>query len=141
MIFPKGSFMSIENVQRFYETLAKDSHLREKISILQEKYGKKRTESTEGDENSALNDIVLLAGETGFDFTPEELRDYSQKLKSESSNQLTEEELDAVSGAGSCYCWVGGGGREDGTTICACALFGLGADEKCVCVGVGYANW
>lgn len=133
--------MSIKNVQRFFEMLTHDKSLREKLSPLQEKYGKKRPESVESQEKSALNDIVLLAGKAGFDFTPDELKDYSLRMKNGSSDQLTDDELEAVSGAGSCYCLIGGGGRLGDETTCACVGFGLGNDNQCVCVGVGFADW
>ncbi len=65
----------------------------------------------------------------------------------ERNEELSEDELDAVAGGGSCWCAMGGGGTGDGVEpntgidekTCACVLGGGGeyvdadGDKKCRC--------
>ena len=45
-----------------------------------------------------LNDIVVYAGENGYEFTPEELHESAMEIFEENDIELTEEQLEAAAG-------------------------------------------
>ena len=63
------------------------------------------------------------------------------------SNELDEEELEAVTGGERvCGCAVGGGGVAEGDKpACACVVYGHGSDGDggytCICPVGGYGGW
>ena len=93
-------------------------------------------------ENNDVNSVIALAKERSFDLKEE---DFEQ-----SAAELSDDELDAVTGGGGigiCSCvGAGGGGGEDydnGKTYgCACVGYGQGGDGRasdfnCFCVICG----
>ena len=63
------------------------------------------------------DEIIALAKELGFELTETEL---SQP------EELSDDELDAVAGAGRCICSFGGGKAGEGEKTCACVMGGGG---------------
>ena len=53
--------------------------------------------------------------------------------------ELDESELDAVTGAANCFCYLAGGGTSKENAGCGCVLGGGGKDSEgtCVCVAAG----
>ena len=107
-----------ENMQKFLETVSKDSELAAKVGTL----GK--------------DELLAFAKEQGFPLTEEDLP---------KATELGDEELDTVAGGSkvSCACAMGGGGTKDNNDkTCACVLAGVGyTDEKaerCLCGFAGY---
>jgi predicted ribosomally synthesized peptide with nif11-like leader len=78
--------MSLENVKKFYERLAKDESLRQAIQSVQSK-----------------NECSRIVKQAGFDFTAEEFERYNRallerKLPERELNVLSEEDLMSVVG-------------------------------------------
>jgi predicted ribosomally synthesized peptide with nif11-like leader len=123
--------MSVEDVKRFYDALAKDESLQGKFKALVKKHeGQKPNEA----ECDALfeNEFLPFAKEVGYDFTLEELKEYGQGIKPV-SHQLSEDELATVAGGRTfCILW----GASDDLISCSCAGYGHGIDhgQWCVCV-------
>lgn len=111
-----------ENMKKFLEAVSKNSNLAVTTSAM-----------TKGE-------LLALAKELGIELTDADF--------AESSDELNEEELDAVAGGAACGCVLGGGGKAggkwdnkvcvcvtggggltgDGTCRCACTVAGWGAD-------------
>ncbi len=128
--------MSKENVRRFYETLSKDVDLQRKFREKSESLSGKRGDVSLGDEHLEelfLKEVLPIARETGFEFSFQELQEYSAESKTK--GELMDEELAAVAGGGdSCVCVVAGYGYF-GDVIIGCAING-GADSStfaCFC--------
>ncbi len=131
--------MAKEDVQRFYEALSQNEELQKKFMVLNEIPAEARQ------ENIIESRLIPLAKEAGFDFTLEELKEYSQSQKKPLSN----EELAAVTGGKvggnmtECICVIGGGGSGRNCT-CACVAYGLGQQtdvypqHECICGLYGY---
>jgi len=128
--------MSKENVRKFYEVLSKDADLqrrfREKNELLSGKY----RDGAPGDERLEglfLKEILPVAREAGFEFSFQELQEYSADSKM--TGELMDEELAAVAGGGNlCVCVVGGYGTIGDVAI-GCAMYG-GAESStffCFC--------
>ena len=126
--------MSVENIKRFYDELAKDEALQNRFKTLAKKY-----EGLQPDEGQ-LDDIcekelLPFAKSAGYDFTLEELRGYGRDVINPGMRQLSEEELASVAG-GSCLCVFVGVGDNQGVS-CVCVLAGFGGDIHksilCVC--------
>jgi len=128
--------MSKENVREFYELLSKDVDLqrtfREKAESLSKKYG----DGAVGDEHLEdlfLNEVLPIAREAGFEFSFQELLEYSAESKMK--GELMDEELAAVAGGGDlCVCVMGGFGSFGDVSI-GCALYGgaMSKDFLCAC--------
>ena len=109
-----------ENMKKFLETVSKREDLCTKIGTM----GK--------------DELIALAKELGIELTDADLVRPSQ--------ELDDDELDAIAGGGdvSCVCAMGGGGTKDNNDkTCACVLAGAGYDkkynrERCVCGFAGY---
>lgn len=83
--------MSLENVMRFEDLLRSDETLQAKLKEAKETF------DTEGADERAIFDALVapLADEVGLPFTYEEGKDFAGD-----SVELSDEELDAVSGGG-----------------------------------------
>ena len=108
-----------ENLKKFLEEVSKDAALSEKVG------GEKDTTK-----------LIELAKELGIALTA---ADFAE------SNEISDDDLDAVSGGSdvSCACAMGGGGTKDtNDKTCACVLAGVGYDdnhcERCLCGFAGY---
>ena len=124
--------MAKENVKKFYEKLANDKALREKLAKAQESYT-----GDLNDRQTIVETVFLpIAKEAGFDFTAEELKAAERELVEEKG--ISEEELENVSGGGGLCIFIGGGsdcsadGRiaHNGNRLFhACAFIGFGVDR------------
>ena len=87
--------MAKENVAKFYEKLAEDTALAEKLNALDKEFPEKNEAVADGADirEKAVEAIVLpLAKEVGLPFTLEELKEYEQDQMKEMN--LSEDELD-----------------------------------------------
>ena len=116
--------MAKENVGKFYEKLAQDAALAEKLNALDKDFAEKNEGSADDAamREKAVEAIVLpLAKEVGLPFTLEELKEYEQEQLKEMN--LSEDELDQVAGGRSpAY----EGGKVEVPTMVACAFIGVG---------------
>lgn len=132
--------MAKEMVGKFYEELAKNADLLEKLKKAQDNY----TGDT-ADKDLAVNTILIpVAKAEGFDFTAEELREYEKEHVQ--SNSISEEELENVSG-GCAGCFLIGFSTEGN----ACLTVGFattkgfgntigGGFYSCVYFGLGFGG-
>ena len=127
----------METVKKFYEALSKDEAMRGRASALSEKYG-----DTQPEAAATAGSIVAFAKAEGFAFTADELAAYAKT----EGRELSEDQLAAVVGGvynqDTCFCFVGGGGKDPETgRTCACVLGGGGKKDKdghkLVCMGAG----
>jgi predicted ribosomally synthesized peptide with nif11-like leader len=72
--------MSVDNIEKFGEAVKNDAALQDELKAA----------------GSDLAKIVSIAASKGFDFTEEELKEYSAKKKGE----MSDEDLEKVSGGG-----------------------------------------
>ena len=113
-----------ENMKKFLAKVSEDKALSEKAAKM---------------DKDAL---LALAKELGFELTE---TDFLQ-----AEGELTENELDVVTGGKACYCVLGGGGKVDSQDdVCACVAYGQGhisedstytlkrGKARCVCVAGG----
>ena len=139
--------MAKENVGKFYDKLAQDAALAEKLNALDKDFAEKNGASS---DDAAMREkaveaiIIPMAEEVGLPFTLEELKEYEQEQLKEMN--LSEDELAQVAGgkrtpvkcnklkgrcgAAACY-YVGvglGRVRKDGKTA-FCILIG-GSDGE-----------
>lgn len=116
-----------ENMKKFLEIVSTDE---ENLRAF------KDISKLEGDE--AKKAITKFAGERGIllveaDFVPDE----------PPTGELSDDELEAVAGGGTCACVAVGGGKKDKDTndkACACVGSGLGDGGsfwRCVCLVTG----
>ena len=91
--------MAKENVAKFYEKLAEDAALAEKLNALDKDFAEKNGASSDDAamrEKAAEAIILPLAQEVGLPFTLDELKEYEQEqLK---GLNLSEDELEQVAG-------------------------------------------
>ena len=138
--------MAKENVGKFYEKLAQDAALAEKLNALDKDFAEKNGTSA---DDAAMREkaveaiIIPLAKEVGLPFTLEELKEYEQDQMKNMT--LAEDELDQV---------AGGRGKprpEDKgkpSYKAACAIVGVGIgvvkDKKrkntAACFLLGFSN-
>ena len=63
----------------------------------------------------------------------------------EQTNELSDDNLDAVSGGARCICSFGGGGKaSEGEKTCACVMGGgenKDGSVRCVCIIGGDGDW
>ena len=138
--------MAKENVGKFYDKLAQDAALAEKLNEMDKDFAEKNGTSV---DDAAMREkaveaiIIPLAKEAGLPFTLEELKEYEQEQLKEMN--LSEDELDQV---------AGGRGKprpEDKgkpSYKAACAIVGVGIgvvkDKKrkntAACFLLGFSN-
>ena len=105
-----------ENLKKFLETISKDDELINKA-------GKLGREA-----------MIAFAKEVGFELSEE---DFVQPKAVD--RELSDDELDVVTGAGECYCAIGGGGTNKGGSPYANAH--QGGLETCACVAAGFGYY
>ena len=113
--------MAKENVAKFYEKLAEDAALAEKLNALDKDFAEKNGSSAEDAamREKAVDAIIIpLAKEAGLPFTLEELKEYEQEQMNNMT--LSDDELDQVAG----------GRKGGGINACAFLGFGLGKTTK-----------
>ena len=138
--------MAKENVAKFYEKLAEDAALAEKLNALDKKFADTNEGSADDiafREKAVAAIVIPLAEEVGLPFTLEELKEYEQDQLKEMN--LSEDELDQV---------AGGRGKPrpeakgKGSSKAVCAIVGIGAgivkDKKrnntAACFVLGFSN-
>ena len=131
--------MAKENVGKFYEKLAQDAALAEKLNALDKDFAEKNGASTDDAamREKAVDAIIIpLAKEVGLPFTIEELKEYEQEQLKEMN--LSEDELDQVAGGSR---WKI---KCSGRNACAYVGVGLGKTKKngktAYCFIVGGSN-
>ena len=80
------------------------------------------------------DELIVLAKEMGVNLTE---ADFAQ-----TESDISEGELNSVTGGGNCYCVAGGGGTDgEKDSACACVFAGWGRSterhERCVCAMAG----
>ena len=119
--------MAKENVAKFYEKLAEDAALAEKLNALDKDFAEKNGASSDDAamrEKAVAAIVIPLAEEVGLPFTLEELKEYEQEQLKEMN--LSEDELDQVAGGHPGHHGPSGGGSDGSTGINACAYLGVG---------------
>ena len=117
--------MAKANVGKFYEKLAQDAALAEKLNALDKDFAEKNEGSADDAamREKAVEAIVIpLAKEVGLPFTLEELKEYEQEQLKEMN--LSEDELDQV--AGGRLKGGGGGNGKSSKPGAYCAFLGVG---------------
>ena len=129
--------MAKANVGKFYEKLAKDAALAEKLNALDKDFAEKNEGSADDiamREKAAEAIILPLAQEIGLPFTLDELKEYEQEQLKELN--LSEDELEQVAGGvpkntnsrngvNACaYIGVGFGRTKKDGKVAFCILFG-----------------
>lgn len=118
-----------ENTKRFFELLSKDEEMVKKVCSMTE-----------------MEEILALARELGIELTEADFET--------PDGEMSEDELNSVTGGGDCYCVMGGGGTKSTyDDVCACVLAGWGyyndsfepyaSDDnlvRCACPGLGSGN-
>ncbi len=105
-----------ENMKCFLAKISEDKALAEKASKLEK------------------DELIVLAKEMGVNLTE---ADFAQ-----TESDISEGELNSVTGGGNCYCVAGGGGTDgEKDSACACVFAGWGRSterhERCVCAMAG----
>lgn len=112
-----------ENLKKYLEAASSDKAYAEKLS-------KAKTPEA----------VIALAAEKGFSLTEEDLKPQP------ASGEMSDAELDAVTGGDKCMCMLGGYGAEAGSDyLCVCPLAGGGGassldEARCVCVLGGHGT-
>ena len=123
--------MAKENVGKFYEKLAQDAALAEKLNALDKDFAEKNGASSDDAtmrEKAVEAIIIPLAKEVGLPFTLEELKEYEQEQVKEMN--LSEDELDQVAGGRKKLPASGKGGSKGGRAYCAFLGVGFGKTER-----------
>ena len=122
--------MAKENVGKFYEKLAQDAALAEKLNAMDKDFAEKNGAST---DDAAMREkaveaiIIPLAKEVGLPFTLEELKEYEQEQMKEMN--LSEDELDQVAGGKRKYHGPAANNSKGGA-LCAFLGVGFGKTER-----------
>ena len=122
--------MAKENVGKFYEKLAQDAALAEKLNALDKDFAEKNGTSA---DDAAMREkaveaiIIPLAKEVGLPFTLEELKEYEQEQMKEMN--LSEDELDQVAGGKRKYHGPAANNSKGGA-LCAFLGVGFGKTER-----------
>ena len=137
--------MAKENVGKFYEKLAQDAALAEKLNALDKDFAEKNGASSDDAamREKAVEAIVIpLAEEVGLPFTLEELKEYEQEQLKEMN--LSEDELDQVAGGRKKQQKSGKGTTTGAGAYCAFLGVGFGKTERngktAYCFIVGGSN-
>ena len=124
--------MAKENVGKFYEKLAQDAALAEKLNALDKDFAEKNGASTDDAamREKAVDAIIIpLAKEVGLPFTIEELKEYEQEQMQNMT--LSEDELDQVAGGGGRgVSRSSKGGSKEGGAYCAFLGVGFGKTTR-----------
>jgi len=123
--------VSVENIKRFYDALAKDEALRNMFKEIAKKYEGQKPDDEQAD-SICEKELIPFAKSAGYDFTLEELKEYSRDAAKPATRQLSEEELAAVAG-GTCVCVVSGYGNLGNGILCGCGIGGWGQGEGQLC--------
>ena len=115
----------MENVKKFYDALANDKGLQERAAALNEKH-----KGEEPCETTVKAELLSFAKSEGYEFTADEYETYSKQAKPV-SDETTELAAGGVYNKNTCFCAVGGVGKDPATGIsCACVVVGGGPNDK-----------
>ena len=117
-----------ENMKKYLELISNDEEAQKKLN-------KQAAESIQ----EAKEKIIADAAVKGITLTEEDFADTAD------TDELSEDELDAVAGGKKCYCAVGGGGESSYETqnVCGCVVGGVGrykpdwsdvTFDRCICI-------
>ena len=123
--------MAKENVGKFYEKLAQDAALAEKLNALDKDFAEKNGASADDAamREKAVDAIIIpLAKEVGLPFTLEELKEYEQEQMKNMT--LSEDELDQVAGGKRKGGSHGGGKTTKPGAYCAFLGVGFGKTTR-----------
>ena len=123
--------MAKENVGKFYEKLAQDAALAEKLNALDKDFAEKNGASADDTamrEKAVEAIIIPLAQEVGLPFIIEELKEYEQEQLKEMN--LSEDELDQVAGGRKKQQKSGKGTTTGAGAYCAFLGVGFGKTER-----------
>ena len=138
--------MAKANVGKFYEKLAQDAALAEKLNALDKKFADTNEGSADDiafREKAVAAIVIPLAEEVGLPFTLEELKEYEQDQMNNMT--LSEDELDQVAG-GKEPKGRGENGKPSYKAACAIVGVGIGVvkDRKrkntAACFLLGFSN-
>ncbi len=129
--------MSKESVRKFYEMVSKDADLQRRFREKGESFSEKYGVGAIGDEHLEellQKEVLPIAREAGFEFSFQELQEYSAESKTK--GEIMDEELAAVAGGGDlCVCVMGGFGSFGDVNIgCVVCGAGMSKDFFCVCL-------
>ena len=122
--------MAKANVGKFYDKLAQDAALAEKLNAMDKDFAEKNGASA---DDAAMREkaveaiIIPLAKEVGLPFTLEELKEYEQEQMKEMN--LSEDELDQVAGGKRKYHGPAANNSKGGA-LCAFLGVGFGKTER-----------
>ena len=122
--------MAKENVGKFYEKLAQDAALAEKLNALDKDFAEKNEGSADDiafREKAVAAIVIPLAKEVGLPFTLEELKEYEQEQLKEMN--LSEDELEQVAGGRRKYHGPAENNSKGGA-LCAFLGVGFGKTER-----------
>ena len=122
--------MAKENVGKFYEKLAQDAALAEKLNALDKDFADTNEGSADDiafREKAVAAIVIPLAKEVGLPFTLEELKEYEQEQLKEMN--LSEDELDQVAGGKRKYHGPAANNSKGGA-LCAFLGVGFGKTER-----------
>ena len=110
-----------ENMKKFLEAVSQNEELTRRMRC------------------AGMEELMFIARELGIALTEADFKQHT--------NELSDDELDAVTGGSdsSCTCIIGGGGKKDSafgaSKACACVLGGggekIGGGARCACVACG----
>ena len=138
--------MAKENVGKFYDKLAQDAALAEKLNALDKDFAEKNGTAADDAamrEKAVAAIVIPLAEEVGLPFTLEELKEYEQEQMEEMN--LSEDELDQVAG-GRAKPRPEDKGKPSSKAACAIVGVGIGVvkDKKrkntAACFLLGFSN-
>ena len=142
--------MAKENVAKFYEKLAEDPALAERLQAADKAYAEKHgglgSEIDDATRRKAAEEIVLpIAAEMGLPFTIEELAAYEEEQLA--AMEVSDDEMANVAGG-----WKPGGGgpdmggKKDKAWRVVCCFIGIGAGkvndgrDTGACFGIGVST-
>ena len=123
--------MAKANVGKFYEKLAQDAALAEKLNALDKDFAEKNEGSADDAamrEKAVAAVVIPLAKEAGLSFTLEELKEYEQEQMKNMT--LSEDELDQVAGGRKKQQKSGKSDRTGAGAYCAFLGVGFGKTER-----------
>ena len=127
--------MSVENVKKFYEAVSQDESVKQKFVELSQKHQGEEMDEAKG-MSLMEQEALPLAAQMGYSFTMDDLKAYGVEMQQANVNrELSDSELEAVTGGGY-FCIYGGGGdgvvcviigASDGKYPKFCFIFGAGS--------------
>ena len=123
--------MAKENVAKFYEKLAQDAALAEKLNEMDKDFAEKNGTSADDAamrEKAVAAIVIPLAKEVGLPFTLEELKEYEQEQLKEMN--LSEDELEQVAGGRKKQQKSGKSDRTGAGAYCAFLGVGFGKTKR-----------